>query len=205
MENLVWIPVISFCKIFIPSDVFDGLLCQNWLFSSPNRETLRTTLLGWTFVWTYYWQHPNHVSLNYNYKRTLLGLKDAFVWRQQCCKVVTCYITIFFKIYFILWEYGLSIQAWIFISLKSSVIKVFGKKHPWVLALAHISMVFLQIQIGKGAGPWSTPKYRSILWLKLSSCGHPKVLFFSFSMGNVDLSIVEKFSKALCGPKIDIW
>jgi hypothetical protein len=29
VEQLVWVPVIFFCKIFIPSYGFDGLLCQN--------------------------------------------------------------------------------------------------------------------------------------------------------------------------------
>jgi hypothetical protein len=35
VEKLVWVPVISFCKIFIPSYSFDGLLCRNWPFSPP--------------------------------------------------------------------------------------------------------------------------------------------------------------------------
>jgi hypothetical protein len=29
VENLVWVPVISFCKISFPSYVFDALLCRN--------------------------------------------------------------------------------------------------------------------------------------------------------------------------------
>jgi hypothetical protein len=33
VEKLVWVPVISFCKIFIPSYAFDALLCRNWPFS----------------------------------------------------------------------------------------------------------------------------------------------------------------------------
>jgi hypothetical protein len=45
VEKLVWVPVISFCKIFIPSYAFDALLCRNWPFSPPNRLTLRTTLM----------------------------------------------------------------------------------------------------------------------------------------------------------------
>ncbi len=45
VEKLVWVPVISFCKIFIPSYTFDALLRQNWSFSPPNRLTLRITLL----------------------------------------------------------------------------------------------------------------------------------------------------------------
>jgi hypothetical protein len=27
VEKLVWVPIILFCKIFIPSYMFDGLLC----------------------------------------------------------------------------------------------------------------------------------------------------------------------------------
>jgi hypothetical protein len=46
VEKLVWVPVISFCKIFIPSSAFDALLCQNWPFSPRNRLTLRITLLS---------------------------------------------------------------------------------------------------------------------------------------------------------------
>jgi hypothetical protein len=45
VEKLVWVPVISFCKIFIPSYAFDALLCRNWLFSPPNRLTLQITLM----------------------------------------------------------------------------------------------------------------------------------------------------------------
>ncbi len=45
VEKLVWVPVISFCKIFIPSYAFDAILCWNWPFSPPNRLTLRITLL----------------------------------------------------------------------------------------------------------------------------------------------------------------
>jgi hypothetical protein len=44
-KKLVWIPVISFCKIFIPSYMFDALLCQNWPFSPHNCLTLWVTLL----------------------------------------------------------------------------------------------------------------------------------------------------------------
>jgi hypothetical protein len=39
VEKLVWVPIISLCKTFIRSYVFDDLLCGNWLFSPPNRET----------------------------------------------------------------------------------------------------------------------------------------------------------------------
>jgi hypothetical protein len=42
----VCVPVISFCKIFIPSYAFDALLCRNWPFSPPNHLTsLQITLL----------------------------------------------------------------------------------------------------------------------------------------------------------------
>jgi hypothetical protein len=43
VENLVWVPGISLCKIFISSYTFNGLLCRNWPL--PNRETLQMTLL----------------------------------------------------------------------------------------------------------------------------------------------------------------
>jgi hypothetical protein len=33
VEKLVWIPIIWFCKVFIPSYGFDALICRNWLFS----------------------------------------------------------------------------------------------------------------------------------------------------------------------------
>jgi hypothetical protein len=42
-------PVISFCKIFIPSYVFDVALCWNWLFLAPDRLSLRITLLYFCF------------------------------------------------------------------------------------------------------------------------------------------------------------
>jgi hypothetical protein len=45
VEKLVWVPIISRCKIFIPSSAFDALLCQNWPFSPPNRLTLQITLI----------------------------------------------------------------------------------------------------------------------------------------------------------------
>jgi len=44
--KLVWVPVISLCKIPIPSHGFDPLLCINWPFSPLNRETFRITLLA---------------------------------------------------------------------------------------------------------------------------------------------------------------
>jgi len=44
-KKLVWIPVISFCKIFILSYVFDGMLCRNWPFLPPSRVTSWITLL----------------------------------------------------------------------------------------------------------------------------------------------------------------
>jgi hypothetical protein len=45
VEKLLSVPVTSFCKIFIPSYVFDALFCQNWPFSPPNHTTLRISLI----------------------------------------------------------------------------------------------------------------------------------------------------------------
>jgi len=45
VENLVWVPVISLCKIFIPCYMLDALLCQNWPFLSTHHETLWLTLI----------------------------------------------------------------------------------------------------------------------------------------------------------------
>jgi hypothetical protein len=45
VEKLVWVPVISFCKLFIPSYAFDALLCCNLLFLPPSRQTLSITLI----------------------------------------------------------------------------------------------------------------------------------------------------------------
>jgi len=45
VEKLVWVVVILFCKIFIPSHMFDALLSRNWPFSPPNRLTLWITLM----------------------------------------------------------------------------------------------------------------------------------------------------------------
>jgi hypothetical protein len=44
VENLVWVPVISISKIFIPNYMIDALLCQNWPFSPPNQGTSWITL-----------------------------------------------------------------------------------------------------------------------------------------------------------------
>ncbi len=44
VEKLVWVPVISLCKIFILSYMFDVLLCRNWPSSPPNRETLNSSI-----------------------------------------------------------------------------------------------------------------------------------------------------------------
>jgi hypothetical protein len=49
VEKLVWVQVILICKIFIPCSAFDTLLCQNWLFSPPNHETLRRNLMEFKF------------------------------------------------------------------------------------------------------------------------------------------------------------
>ncbi len=42
--KLVWVPVISFCKVFILSYAFDALLCPNWPFPPPDRLTRWITL-----------------------------------------------------------------------------------------------------------------------------------------------------------------
>jgi hypothetical protein len=44
VQELVWVTVIWFCKNFIPSYVFDGLLCRNCPLSDPSRLTLGITL-----------------------------------------------------------------------------------------------------------------------------------------------------------------
>jgi hypothetical protein len=44
--KLVWVPVMSFCKIIIPSYTFDALLCRNCPISPPNRLTLQITLVS---------------------------------------------------------------------------------------------------------------------------------------------------------------
>jgi len=53
-RQLVWVPVILLCKIFIPSYVFDALLlCWNWPFSPPNNSRtswIITLLFTFTFV-----------------------------------------------------------------------------------------------------------------------------------------------------------
>ncbi len=45
MEKLVWVLIILLSKIFIPSYVFDALLCRNWSFLPPNHEMLQLTLI----------------------------------------------------------------------------------------------------------------------------------------------------------------
>jgi hypothetical protein len=45
VEKLVCVPVISFCKIFIPGYAFDALFCRNWPSSPPNHTNLRITLM----------------------------------------------------------------------------------------------------------------------------------------------------------------
>ncbi len=70
VEKLVWVPVISFrIKIFIPSYVFDALLCWNWPFSPPNRVTQRITPLfriwggSWEWKsWNWPFSPPNRVT-----------------------------------------------------------------------------------------------------------------------------------------------
>ncbi len=45
-KTIVWVSVIQFCKIFIPSYALDGLLCFNCPFLFPNCMTLWITLLN---------------------------------------------------------------------------------------------------------------------------------------------------------------
>ncbi len=59
VEHIVWVPVISFCKIFLSCYVYDALLCRKTGQSHPPcRETFWITLLlsrnfsqqnGWVF------------------------------------------------------------------------------------------------------------------------------------------------------------
>jgi len=53
-QQLVWVLVISFCKIFIPSSVFDALLCWSWPF-------LTTTSLGPGYFVLYNFHSQFHV------------------------------------------------------------------------------------------------------------------------------------------------
>jgi hypothetical protein len=46
MFPCMFVQVTLFCKIFIPSNAFDALLCWNWPFSSPNCLTLQITLIS---------------------------------------------------------------------------------------------------------------------------------------------------------------
>ncbi len=50
VEKLVWVPVLSFCKIFIPSYTFDALLCRNWPISPPNHVSIQITLITTQFL-----------------------------------------------------------------------------------------------------------------------------------------------------------
>ncbi len=45
VEKLAWVPVISFCKIFIAGYMFDALLCRNRPFSPLTRVTLLVSLI----------------------------------------------------------------------------------------------------------------------------------------------------------------
>jgi hypothetical protein len=74
VENLVWVPVISFCKIFIPSYVFDALLCQNWPFSPPNCVTLWIKLLSFQLK-------KRMVYVNLKHKNFFIT--ESFLWLPQ--------------------------------------------------------------------------------------------------------------------------
>ncbi len=73
--KLDWVPVISFCKIFIPSCVFDALICRNWQFSPPNRGTLRITLIitlfsnFWSFLICKFKDHAHGHNLHPDWKK----------------------------------------------------------------------------------------------------------------------------------------
>jgi hypothetical protein len=57
VEKPVWVIVISFCKIFIPSYALDAVLCLNWPFLVPNRLTLWITLcVGWEPQTGLFWE-----------------------------------------------------------------------------------------------------------------------------------------------------
>jgi hypothetical protein len=43
-------PVISLCKIFVPSYTFDAIFCRNWPFSAPICGTFPLTLLHNTLL-----------------------------------------------------------------------------------------------------------------------------------------------------------
>jgi hypothetical protein len=49
--KLVWDPAIPFCKIFVPSYVFDALLCRNWHSRPLIALTLRITVLWGEFFY----------------------------------------------------------------------------------------------------------------------------------------------------------
>jgi hypothetical protein len=77
VEKLFWVPAISFCKIFIPSWVFDALLCRNWPFSPLDRLTLRITLLYVYFQIFYYASfHDFNIlkNLKYTYFIVIISL-----------------------------------------------------------------------------------------------------------------------------------
>jgi hypothetical protein len=61
-EKLVWVPVISFCKISFPVYAFDALLCRNWPSSLPNSLTLQITLVPGGNIW-YLLGLKNHLLL----------------------------------------------------------------------------------------------------------------------------------------------
>jgi hypothetical protein len=107
-EQLVWVPVILLCKIFIPNYVFDALLCWNWPFSPPNRRTAWTTLLfTFTFVfsdirWVLSWEKKKESqcrSLVFTLGKSLQPqalLYNSYVWvriRKQIVIWVCIYMS----------------------------------------------------------------------------------------------------------------
>jgi len=97
VEKLVWVPVISFCKIFIPSQVFDALFCRNWPFSPPNRVTLWITLLHQNCNLTLHnviWHEPLPF-LSENYFNILFCklkniIKKSFMNKKMFCIILLC-------------------------------------------------------------------------------------------------------------------
>jgi len=80
VEKLVWVLVISFCKFFIGSYTFDGLLGQNWPFSPPNHLSLGITLMYWpcSNIWSGPIQHAFLVLLVHQMSSFFLFVGSKF-------------------------------------------------------------------------------------------------------------------------------
>ncbi len=53
-EKLVWVPVTSFCKIFIHSYTFDALLHRNWPFQVPQLPDFKDNSIDFLILWQKY-------------------------------------------------------------------------------------------------------------------------------------------------------